>query len=40
MWKPANKMVTADINFAIATDRLKNKRKGRGEINGDQSESE
>ena len=32
-WKPANEMVTATINFAIATGRLEDKRKGRGESN-------
>ena len=39
-WKPANEMVTATINFAIATGRLEDKRKGRGESNDEQSESE
>ena len=37
-WKPANEMVTATINFAIATDRLEDKRKGRGESTDEQSE--
>ena len=39
-WEPANEMVTATINFAIATGRLKDKREGRGESNDEQSESE
>lgn len=39
-WKPANKMVTATINSAIATNRLEDKRKRRRESNDEQSESE
>lgn len=39
-WKPANDMVTATINFAIATGRLEDKRKGREESSSGQSESE
>ena len=39
-FKPANKMVTATVNFAIATVRLEDKRKGRGESNDEQPESE
>lgn len=33
-------MVTATINFAIATGRLEDKRMGTGESNDEQSESE
>ena len=36
-WKPASEMVMATINFAIATGRLGDKRKG---SNNEQSESE
>ena len=39
-WKPANEMVTANINFAIATGRLEDRRKGRGESDDEQSESD
>ena len=39
-WKPANEMVTATINFAIATGRREDRRKGRGESNDEQSESD
>ena len=38
-WKPANDMVTATINFAIATGRLEDQRKGRNERSDEQSES-
>ncbi len=39
-WKPASEMVMTTISFAIATGRLEDKRKGRGESNNEQSESE
>ena len=39
-WKPANEMVTATINFAMATGRLEYKRKERGDSSRAQSESE
>ena len=38
--KPANEMVIATINFAIATGRLEDKRKGGEESSSEQSESE
>lgn len=39
-WKPANEMVTATTNFAIATGKLEDKREGSGENNDERSESE
>lgn len=39
-WEPASEMVMTTINFAIATARLEDKRKGRGESSDEQSESE
>ncbi len=39
-WKPDNEMVTATIKFAVATGRLEDKRKERGESSREQSESE
>ena len=39
-WKPDNEMVTATIKFAVATGRLGDKRKERGESSREQSESE
>lgn len=39
-WKPANEMVIATINFAIATGRIEDKRKGREKSSSEQSESE
>lgn len=39
-WKPASEMVMATITFSIAIGMLEDKRKGRGESNDEQSESE